>query len=508
MINSPLLDSSSIKKSLQELADKVERSGDRDAGERLRMLSEAVDKSANAPGAWKTASIYQMIDPDSIVEGYRTRHISAPGCLVEAMEVLRNTFIFAPIIVTWYGVSQATSAYSRLLSSTLKTNPDQVSQPFLYLWQQGFGGRLPAWLTLSSIALIDAVILAIILLLTLLVSTLSNASRQQQERRAQELHADLVHAIAGATLCLQNRQQASTAGGNLQQVAQNIEDMANDIRKSFDKLGKDMLAQYDTTVNAIAGKLKTIADDMIAQVQKGDQYLQKLTSGAAAVDRLAQNINDSARRLEDANKELRDSLDKLLKPASDLANQQKSLLDAVKQSISELQTNANLLKTNANELSSFSKQQKSSGEDFTDAVDTLNSATSKIEDMVTKLGGFASQQTTFLDQLADERDAQTKLAENMTRATLGMEDALKAVHALTSDMRRIAVDTNDLMRLYAALPATVRTDMANIVNGYIGAAHVLSKGGSDLSDAATSIFTAGQELERVITELEKRLAKI
>jgi Mg2+ and Co2+ transporter CorA len=508
MIDPDMLNPLSIKRSLEELATRLQRSGDSDAAARLSSLAVAVEKRGATARQWVSTDIYKIIDPDSIVEGYRSRRISAPGCILEMMEVLRNTLIFLPIVVTWYGVSQATAMYSQLLSEELKAHPQQVEQPFLYLWQQSFGGRLPGWLTLSSVALTDAIILVIILLLTLLVHSFSNASQLQEERHAQKLHADLVHAIARASLLLQDRSPQAAPAGDLQQIAQNIDNMANQITVSFQRLGNDMMTRFDSTVNGITSQLTTITNNMNAQLQAGGQYLQQLGSAAWAVNRLAQDIGDTAHRLETVNKDLRQSLDALLAPAADLANQQKSLLDAVNQSMTHLQGNAQLLQTNATTLEDIAKQQGRWSSDFTDALDTLSIATHKVEDLMAKFGGLIGQQSAFLDQLGDERDAQAKLADNMTQATLGMQDALQSVHAISGEMRRIAVDTNDLLRLYASLPMTVRTDMANIVNGYINAAHVISKGGSDLSDAATSIFTVVQELERVINELEKRLATI
>lgn len=508
MIDPDMLNALSIKRSLEDLAQRLQRSGDSNAAARLSSLAVAVEKRGATARQWASTDIYKIIEPDSIVEGYRNRRISAPSCLLEIIEVLRNTLIFLPIVVTWFGVSQATAMYSTLLSEELKVNPRQVEQPFLYLWQQGFGGRLPGWLTLSSVAFADAIILLIILVLTLLVHSFSNASQLQEERHAQKLHADLVHAIARASLLLRDRSQPTAPADELKQIAQDMDDMANQVMASFQRLGDDMMTRFDTTVNTITGQLTSIANNMNAQLQSGDRYLQQLAGAAAGVNRLAQDIGNSARHLEDVNQKLRESLDKLLKPATDLANQQKDLLDAVNQSMTDLQDNARLLQANSSTLEDIAKEQGSWASDFTDALDTLSRATNKVEDLMSKFGGLIGQQSEFLDRLGDERQAQTTLADNMTQATLGMQDALQNVHAVSGDLRRIAVDTNDLVRLYASLPATQRTDMANIVNGYITAAQVISKGGSDLSDAATSIFTVVQELERVIAELESRLTTI
>src|SRR5260370_10901670 len=165
MINASLLDPSAVGQSLRSLAKRVDEGGDPDAADRLHLLGEAVEKMNLSAQAWAHSDISKVIDPDSIVEHYRQRHATVPGCLLEMIEAARNICIFVPIIVTWQGISQATAKYSDYISAALaKHDETQLSQPFLYLWHQGFGKRLPAWLTLSNVALIDVIVLASILL--------------------------------------------------------------------------------------------------------------------------------------------------------------------------------------------------------------------------------------------------------------------------------------------------------------------------------------------------------
>src|SRR5438093_486113 len=99
-----MIDKSSVVEALQKLAEKVQDS-DRGGYDRLNLLCNAVQNNANAD-AWAYADIHSMIAPNSIVERYRsnTRASGLDG-VVTLLEILRNTFIFAPIIVTWYGIS-------------------------------------------------------------------------------------------------------------------------------------------------------------------------------------------------------------------------------------------------------------------------------------------------------------------------------------------------------------------------------------------------------------------
>jgi hypothetical protein len=76
------------------------------------------------------------------------------------LEVLRNVLVFAPIAVTWMGLSLAAGAYADMLAA----RPELVSQPFLLLWEQGFGGRLA--FNFGTLALIDASLIGILIALS------------------------------------------------------------------------------------------------------------------------------------------------------------------------------------------------------------------------------------------------------------------------------------------------------------------------------------------------------
>src|ERR687887_378807 len=77
------------------------------------------------------------------------------------LEVARNVLVFAPIAVTWFGLSTAATAYSAELSE----RPDLISQPFLLLWQQNFGGH--GLINFSTLAATDAALIGVLIVLSL-----------------------------------------------------------------------------------------------------------------------------------------------------------------------------------------------------------------------------------------------------------------------------------------------------------------------------------------------------
>jgi hypothetical protein len=497
-----MIDPLSIKQDLYALAVVVEPD-DINAAWRLRGLGDAVEKpSGPYRAAWTSSDIHQMISADLIVEQYRERQFSQKSGLIGFLELLRNVFIFVPILITWYSISQATDQYNQYFNK-LPDNQKTNVPPFLSLWLQGFNGNLPDWLKLSSVASIDALILLGIIILTFVVYFVVNVNRQRQEQAIMNLHTKIVHVLAGAILCLNNKQQPAyiTPSDNLDAAARQIENMSQRIIVAFDSFEKRLTAQFNGITNQLTNQFSRIEQEMVKQLQQGSNYLNQLGGTAASVGQLTKDMKDAALLLKDANSELTHGIEGLVGPATDLSKQQQQLLGAVNQSLG-------LLQENARTMNALGDEQKNWGKELVEALDTLKIETQKSADMIAQFAQFTTQQDQFLSQLEDERGAQSKLAERMNFATQGMEEALRMIHGSTDALRQIAVDTNDLLRLYASLPRSMHKDMHEILNGYAGAAQQIEKGGRDLSESAISIVTASQYLEKVLTDLEKRFAHI
>jgi hypothetical protein len=121
-----MIDKSLVKESLVKIADRVQNS-DPGGAARLRLLGDAVIGGPDVDAdTWTATDIYKFIDPDSVVEHYRSQFTRAR--YIDMMELARNTLVLAPIIVTWYAISRAVPAYHDLLAA----NPTQVQLPFLY----------------------------------------------------------------------------------------------------------------------------------------------------------------------------------------------------------------------------------------------------------------------------------------------------------------------------------------------------------------------------------------
>jgi len=120
----------------------------------LRRLAEAVRSCRNEEARAYAAAI----DPRPLAQLLFER----PSTLWGILEVARSVLVFAPIAVTWYGLSTASLAYAKLLQD----RPDLVTQPFLLLWEVGFLGA-PGVLNFSTVAIIDASLIGLLIVLSL-----------------------------------------------------------------------------------------------------------------------------------------------------------------------------------------------------------------------------------------------------------------------------------------------------------------------------------------------------
>ena len=123
-------------------------------------LAALLDRMADALEQGRereVAGYIEAIDPRTLAETISGEH----STLWDVLEVLRNVLVFAPIAVTWFGLSLAAAAYAGLIGR----QPELVSRPFLLLWEESFGGASP--LNFSTLAIIDASLIAILILLSL-----------------------------------------------------------------------------------------------------------------------------------------------------------------------------------------------------------------------------------------------------------------------------------------------------------------------------------------------------
>jgi hypothetical protein len=180
------LDRQATAEALQRLADEA-TAREPSLGTVLARLADAVREGRTTEAAAYTGAV----DPRGLAELLAGKH----SRLWAVLEVIRNVLVFAPIAVTWFGLSIAASAYAELLTA----RPDLVSRPFLLLWQEGFDGRLA--LNFSTLAITDASLIGVLIVLSLALHVRSEI-RDAQVRTKALLKESEIRALLGSVSSL------------------------------------------------------------------------------------------------------------------------------------------------------------------------------------------------------------------------------------------------------------------------------------------------------------------
>jgi hypothetical protein len=175
------LDRQGTAEALQRLADEA-TAREPSLGTVLARLADAVREGRTTEAAAYTGAV----DPRGLAELLASKH----SRLWAILEVIRNVLVFAPIAVTWFGLSIAATAYAELLTA----RPDLVSRPFLLLWQEGFDGRLG--LNFSTLAITDASLIGVLIVLSLALHVRSEI-RDAQVRTKALLKESEIRALLG-----------------------------------------------------------------------------------------------------------------------------------------------------------------------------------------------------------------------------------------------------------------------------------------------------------------------
>ncbi|QBD80588.1 hypothetical protein EPA93_33300 [Ktedonosporobacter rubrisoli] len=262
-------DTTDIVKLLSSMVDRVEPF-DTPAAQRLKLLAEAIESEESAEiDAWAATDLYMVFEPDALVANFRkqqTPSYEREDRLIEIARAARNVLIFVPFILSFYALAQAANKYALLFNA----QSSNASVPFLYLWEQGFNGTLPGWLTLSGAAFIDVVLLILIFALTLVMylqKQARNAQREQamqlQERDAQLLRSDLAQVLAATSLYLFKHRRPLTAGDNLEAVARRLESTTSLLTERLELV----IARFDNAAQDMRRDLATLSRDATQKIE-------------------------------------------------------------------------------------------------------------------------------------------------------------------------------------------------------------------------------------------------
>ncbi|MFC4032822.1 hypothetical protein ACFO3J_15180 [Streptomyces polygonati] len=308
---SALVNPAQLGRELKDLAGRPQLAGRRDE---LQSLGEDLEAARNLD-AWSGIDLVAAFArPESLADpapgsrgggrggGRGGRSLWARISRIvreEPLEAALGVMVFAPLLVTWFGLRMASRAYGELA----KDNPKEASRPFLQLWQSGFDGHLSSYERFDSLALVAVGLIGVLLLLALahaLLRTRNEREAAEREAEGAVLLSQLASVLTRAQLALVAHRNSSPArfAAELTGAARQLRSLTNQAVKSHDKLVlvADATDRAATELGAATDRLSkevpqlgSAADRIETAVRAGSDALRDAQAKAVDAVRAAQD---------------------------------------------------------------------------------------------------------------------------------------------------------------------------------------------------------------------------
>lgn len=427
MISPSMFDKRYIRTNLESAAKRIQAS-DTSAAQRLNDLAKAVDGGAYAD-AWAMSDIHQVMNVPLIVQHFRNQPIKDK--VVVWVELIRNIFIFAPLVVTWYGISQAVGAYGQLVQA----DAAQGQLPFILLWQQGFEGRLSGWQSFSAIATADFLILLAVLILTGIGSSLSGLARQRREQEAAELEKGLTHALAGARLCLTTKNWTQPTDF-LTRFDQTVE--------TFKKVVMELVGQIkDERAEVEKLALRQTEENKLFSAFKNE--LRKSMDGIATS---VSQLQSSTATLSQSVNTLQGGVATLTGSSNQIATKQDALITSTQQAV-------DLFNSQVRSQATITQQQEQWGKTLHETLhsleEILKTSSQQESDFTERLQELHQQYSDYLGKMGSEYASQKELSNHMYQAAESMREVVLKLEEWNNEISGVNVNMHEIARRLAGM---------------------------------------------------------
>ncbi|MEV5082354.1 hypothetical protein AB0K74_27110 [Streptomyces sp. NPDC056159] len=339
-----------------------------------------------------------------------------------ALEIALGALVFVPLLVTWSGLMQATTAYQALIG----TDPKQASRPFLQLWQSGFEGRLGGWATFGHVALYASLLIGLLLVLSVVHGVRrANVSRRetQAERLAEGVLADLVPLLTRVQLLLHEHRRSSPQRfvAELTSAAETLERLSDQAAQTHRALVKAAEAVEESAA-AAEKRLAGVAALVKPLETAADRIGQAVRDSGEQVDKA---VRDSGEQVDKAVRDSGEQVDKAVRHSGDLLD--KAVRDSGEQVDKTLRHSSDLLEKAVRHSTGSAADATSAVRDATCRVgDELARGSERVEEAILEL---ATAQRAFTTG--------TEVAADVTgQVASGLEQALERISGVTEQTAR------------------------------------------------------------------------
>ena len=449
---------------------------------RLRELATALTTETGRQ-RWSDVDLRRAFNTDRLALAYAVKREGgyAPNS-IEIADKVRNVLVLVPILLTWAALGEAATAYNRYITE----NPDQANQPFLLLWQRGFGGEASIFSpTFSTVALIDAVVIIVIILLTFYAHGRREKQEDQISDSAAEFQADLDNALAEATVLLSTDKSSRPA-----QLTDSVERLADTFSTNSQSLLNQLQVEHDRLDHLASRREKEFADFGV--------FASGMRAGAEEMHRLLVDLREVSNGLEHA-------LQDLASEVSTSGDQQRTLLTAVAslermtssaiqsdQAVSrQISTAASRLAETADKAIGGAESAAQAGRAAVDAVRGISALAGQVSESQQRVG----------DALQTQSDASGTLAESLRASTSGAQSTARSLAEIGGELVRV----RDEFERLGTQSSQQSSALANLISQQADMTREMAQVVRDIGSIGMSTAQRQREVNQDFQHLVQRL---
>ena len=462
------------------------------SADRLASLGNAMSSPAGVQH-WSDVDLRRVFNVERLSYLYALdKQGGYRSTVVDAVDRVRNVLVLVPILLTWAALAEAANAYKRYIEN----HPDQANQPFLLLWQQGFGGET-SWFSpnFSTVAIVDALIIAIIILLTFYAHGRREAHEDRVADTASQFQADFENVLAESSVFL-----ATDRASRPQQLAASVENLAERFERSTQELLTQLQVEHDRLESLAGRREKEFADFGV--------FASGLRAGADEMHRLLVDLRQVSSALEH-------SLDDLSGEVSVASDHQRSLLTAVgnleritSSGIQSDQAMMRQLSVAAQTLAETADKTISGAEAASQASRAAGEAVRGISQLANQI---AESQARVERALAGEGETNRRLAEALQATTANSQVTASTMGDITANLARLREEFERIggqSGQYAGMFNTMLGKQAELSQSISDAARELGTQGITTSQRQREVNEAMQHLLQRLDGLANTLNRM
>ncbi|HEV2127415.1 MAG TPA: hypothetical protein VGR22_02220 [Thermomicrobiales bacterium] len=473
-----------LAREVNDLATSLDEIDTRASG-RLRDLAHAVN-TPNERSRWNAVDLHQAFNIERISFEYATRRVGRQKVrLIEFADKLRNMLVLVPVFLTWFALAEAAQNYERFISA----NPDQAGQPFLLLWQQGFGEQAnPLSPTFATVALIDAAVILVIIMLTFYAHGRREDAEDAVANVAQEFYARFDNILAEAGVMLARDRAAQPS-----QLARNVATLTD----RFDQNSREILSLIDDE----RARLAEISEQRHEEFQDFALFARSMRAGAEQSNRMLAELRQLSRSLDS-------TVDRLSSDVAATGRHQSTLLSTL-QNLEQLTSSAiQSDQAVTHRLAEAASAISESADTAATSADNANRLAEAANQALRGIGELAQRVVDTSDELtrAMNRDTSSgeEVAASITRTTQQNQQVADTLAGLASDIEAIRSAFGDL----ANRSATQVRALNQLLDQQGSITQEITRATRELGSMGMSSAQRNREVREELTRLAQRLEQL